>query len=54
MAHSVLEGLDGVLFDITPSHASQRYTFLSHQGTEEDFVALVEGQQVVRIRHRVG
>lgn len=40
-SHSVVEGPDGDLFDITPSKASRRYPFLRHEGPEGEFEAIV-------------
>lgn len=40
-AHTVIEDPAGRLFDITPSKASQRYPFLRHEGSDEEFEAIV-------------
>ena len=42
-AHSVVEQEGGSWVDITPSRVSQRYPFLRHEGSEDEFVELVEG-----------
>ena len=52
-AHSVVEDSGG-LYDITPSRASQRYPFIKHEGTEEDFISLVEGHRLVHLDLIVG
>jgi len=41
-AHSVVERVDGRLFDITPNRASQRYPFIRHPGPEGEFEALID------------
>jgi hypothetical protein len=41
--HSIVEADDGERFDPTPSRASQRYSFLDHEGSREEFIELVEG-----------
>src|ERR1039458_2548648 len=46
-AHSVVEGEDGVLIDVTPVIAAldgkqDEVRFLRHVGTEEEYVALLE------------
>jgi hypothetical protein len=45
-AHSVIEGPDGTLVDITPSQASQRYPFLRHEGPAEEFEAIVQAGHI--------
>jgi hypothetical protein len=40
-AHSVVETPDGRLIDLTPSRASQRYPFLRHPGSEDEFNTIV-------------
>jgi hypothetical protein len=45
-AHSIVEDENGVLLDITPSRAAQRYPFIRHPGSESEFVELVEKYQV--------
>jgi hypothetical protein len=42
-AHAVLEDPAGRLFDIAPSKASQRYPFLRHEGSKEEFDAIIAG-----------
>jgi hypothetical protein len=46
-AHSLIEDEDGTLHDITPSKASQRYPFIKHEGSEEEFISLVVEHQLV-------
>ena len=53
LAHSLVEGPGGELMDITPSQSSQCYPFIRHEGTREDFISLVEGQQITCIRHHI-
>ena len=48
-AQSLVEDEDGTLHDITPSRASQRYPFIRHNGSEEEFISLVEGQHLVNL-----
>lgn len=48
-AHSLVEDEDGTLHDITPSKASQRYPFIQHKGSEEEFISLVEEHQLVNL-----
>jgi hypothetical protein len=43
LAHSAVRAPDGLLYDITPSYASQDYPFLSAKLSENDFAALVQG-----------
>lgn len=45
-AHSVVEVENGMLIDITPSKTSQRYPFIRHPGSEDEFNELVEKYQV--------
>jgi hypothetical protein len=40
--HSIIEGDDGDRYDVTPSHASQRYQFLDHEGDADDFIRIVQ------------
>lgn len=48
-AHSVIEDENGVRYDVTPSRASKRYPFLEHEGTREEFVRIVESNQLSSI-----
>lgn len=48
-AHSLVERKDGSLIDITPSRASQRYPFLRHDGTEDEFLRLVQENNIVNL-----
>lgn len=43
LAHSAVRAPDGLLYDITPSQASQEYPFLTANLSEDDFAALVQG-----------
>lgn len=52
-AHSIVEAADGTLFDLTPSHASQLYPFLRHEGSNEEFVELVETDQITNVYYQV-
>jgi hypothetical protein len=45
-AHSVVQDEDGTLRDITPSRASQRYPFIRHEGSDEEFISLVNVHQL--------
>ncbi len=45
-AHSVLQGPDETLTDITPTRAIGRYPFVLHPGDPEEFVELVEGLDI--------
>lgn len=47
--HSVLEHSDGARIDPTPSRASQRYPFLEHEGSPDDFIRIVQGNSLIRI-----
>jgi hypothetical protein len=53
VAHSVLELDDGSLIDITPSAASQRYPFLRHHGSDEEFEDWVQTWNVVQVQHSI-
>jgi hypothetical protein len=49
-AHSVVETPDGKLFDLTPApHASKRYPFLRHQGSNGEFEAIVSAGHIVHL-----
>ena len=50
-AHSVNIDENGNLFDLTPSQASQRYPFIRHQGSDEEFMTLVENHKIVHVEH---
>jgi hypothetical protein len=51
-AHSIICAPDGKLWDITPQpHVSQRYPFIQHSGTNEDFDSLRRDYSVVHIDH---
>lgn len=50
-AHSVVEDADGRLVDITPSNASQRYPFLRHLGSDDQFEQLVTTRMLVHLDH---
>lgn len=41
-AHSVLQGPDEALIDITPTRAKARYPFVLHPGTPDEFGKIVE------------
>lgn len=45
-AHSIVELEDGTLMDITPNRASQRYPFVRHTGTNEEFAAVEQAIQI--------
>lgn len=49
VAHSVVRGPDGSLFDITPWVATAHYPFLTDELSEEDFADLVEVQGYGRL-----
>lgn len=51
--HSVVADENGRLFDVTPSLASQRYPFLRHEGTDAEYVALVESSHLVHLDHPI-
>lgn len=53
VAHSVLEFEDGTLIDITPSAASQRYPFLRHHGSDEEFEDWVRTWNMVHVQHSI-
>lgn len=52
-AHSVLEAPDGHLIDITPNPARWQYGFIRHDGTDEDFVDVVEKQGIISILYQI-
>jgi hypothetical protein len=49
--HSVVEDAKGTRVDPTPSRASRRYPFLDHEGTEEDFIRIVESNSLTRVNY---
>jgi hypothetical protein len=50
-AHSVVRRPDGRLFDITPSRVDQRYPFLQDEMSPGDYVAVVDGLQIIWLHH---
>ena len=46
LAHSAIQAPDGMLYDITPSNASQQYPFIIAEESEEDYARLVEGEGI--------
>jgi hypothetical protein len=50
-AHSIVADASGRLWDITPSRASQHYPFILAEGTEEEFVQIVEVRGLGNLDH---
>lgn len=51
--HSVVQREDGTLIDITPTHAMDHYPFIIDPLPREQFLSLVEANQIVNIDLRV-
>jgi len=52
-SHSIIETPEGELIDITPNPSPWHYPFIRHDGTEDDFADIVEGQSIVRLDHAI-
>jgi hypothetical protein len=52
-AHSLVQDENGLMLDITPSQASQRYPFIEHPFGHDDFVQLVDGRQLSHVEVEV-
>jgi hypothetical protein len=49
VAHSVLQGPDETLIDITPTLAKRRYPFIVHPGGSNEYAQIVQGQGIAYV-----
>ncbi len=50
-AHSLVRDDSGIMYDITPSKATQQYPFIEAEESEQEYAELVEKSGIIRLTH---